>query len=116
MDYIEIRRSEDFGHVDKEEKLYCHYLYYIAAPRARLIKNLLRPHSVPRKRKRVRLKTRGRFSTLKLYKDYILTLGVKTPKLRHVPGVWLLHPCLLVLYSVCSSSNYFRDNVRAKPW
>ena len=116
MNYIEIRRSEDFGYVDKEEKLYCHYLYYIAAPRARLIKNLLRPHSVPRKRKRVRLKTRGRFSTLKFYKDYISTLGVEPPELRHVPGVFLGSPRLLVLDPVCASVDDFCDNVRPQPW
>ena len=51
MNYIEIRRSKDFGHVDKEEKLYCHYLYYIAAPRARLIKNLSSPTRCPEKEK-----------------------------------------------------------------
>ncbi|KAK1692492.1 hypothetical protein QYE76_009189 [Lolium multiflorum] len=38
-------------------------------------------------------------------------VGVEPPKLRHVPGILLLDPCLLVLYLVCSSSDYFCDDV-----
>ncbi|KAK1665334.1 hypothetical protein QYE76_053493 [Lolium multiflorum] len=34
----------------------------------------------------------------------------------YVPRIWLSDPCLLVLDSVCSSFNYFRDDVRSKPW
>ena len=101
----------------EEKDVYHQYLYYIVAPRARLIKNLFQSHSVPWKGKRVRLKTRGRFSTLYFYKeDYISTLGVKTPELCHVPRIWLSNSWLLVLYSVRSSCDDLYDDVRSYPW
>ena len=73
--------------VDKED-VYHQYLFYIAAPRARLIKNLSSPTRCPEKEKSASESSRA-FSVHCIFtkEDYISTLSVEPPELRHVLGI-----------------------------
>jgi hypothetical protein len=99
-----------------EKNIYHHYFYYIAASQAHLIKNLPALLGALKGKECVWKLASSSVQCMLTYLILFWSLSVETSELRHVPWVWFVLPCLLVLQSVCSSWNYFGYYVWPHPW